>query len=283
MNNAKQSKRLSWKVGPNSSTTSSSKAFSFALPFSLKPPTWYPPEWDESWQAAQTNRASEVHHLVKKCGVPPDHANPLGQTALHIAALWGHVDCVAILVSRDVGANPNVTNRLSRATPLHMAIQGNKIPQATRLQLIVKVLLQGGANPLQVDATGKRPVDYIDESTPSAGILRQMLQPPIFQALESEDYFGRVLELFYKGSTSPQELACQLDAFHRTTVQVVVDLLVGGVEDPQAPVDPTMLADFDLLQILLSAGAPTVAAKVTLNTKQGFWTVFRLFWAIRGL
>lgn len=253
-----------WKASASRPSSSSSPTHAAKFPF--KPPAWYPPEWDSLLEAAQNNQAMEVYRLTKKRGVPPDHANPLGQTALHISALWGHVDCVAILVSKDIGADPNVTNRLSRATPLHMAIQGKKMYEAARLRLIVKVLLQGGADPLVLDLMGKMPVDYITDTTPDANALRRMLQPPlpptppIFRALDAGD-FSQVMALFHSGSTSPQELACQVDAFNRTTVQVVVDLMVGSVDDPFAPIDPTMQSDLDLLYMLLAAGASPFANK----------------------
>jgi ankyrin repeat protein len=49
-----------------------------------------PPEWDLLLSAAQKNNADKIQALVQNQGVDPSHANRVGQSALHIAALWGH-------------------------------------------------------------------------------------------------------------------------------------------------------------------------------------------------
>jgi hypothetical protein len=49
-----------------------------------------PPEWDMLLRAAQKNNAVEIHRLITEEGVSPNHANRVAQSALHIAALWGH-------------------------------------------------------------------------------------------------------------------------------------------------------------------------------------------------
>jgi hypothetical protein len=48
------------------------------------------PEWDCILGSAQKNKATEIQRLVQKCGVSPNHTNVAGQSALHIAALWGN-------------------------------------------------------------------------------------------------------------------------------------------------------------------------------------------------
>ena len=48
------------------------------------------PEWDLLLSAAQKNRPELIADLVQGRGVDPSHANAVGQSALHIAALWGH-------------------------------------------------------------------------------------------------------------------------------------------------------------------------------------------------
>jgi ankyrin repeat protein len=49
-----------------------------------------PPEWDRLLSACQKNDATSVRQLIEQEGVPASHANRVGQSALHIAALWGH-------------------------------------------------------------------------------------------------------------------------------------------------------------------------------------------------
>jgi ankyrin repeat protein len=48
------------------------------------------PEWDLLLSAAQKNRPDLIRELCGVGGVDPSHANAVGQSALHIAALWGH-------------------------------------------------------------------------------------------------------------------------------------------------------------------------------------------------
>jgi ankyrin repeat protein len=48
------------------------------------------PEWDLLLSASQKNRPDLIRDMVRDGGVDPSHANAVGQSALHIAALWGH-------------------------------------------------------------------------------------------------------------------------------------------------------------------------------------------------
>jgi ankyrin repeat protein len=49
-----------------------------------------PPEWDLILSYAQKNWPDKIVDLLTNRGVDPDHSNAVGQTALHIASLWGH-------------------------------------------------------------------------------------------------------------------------------------------------------------------------------------------------
>ena len=46
-------------------------------------------EWDQLLAASQRNLPDTIRSLVSQ-GVDPNHANRVGQSALHIAAVWGH-------------------------------------------------------------------------------------------------------------------------------------------------------------------------------------------------
>lgn len=54
------------------------------------PPSAPPPEWDLLLSASQKNQSDRIRHMISKQGVNPNHSNSVGQSALHIAALWGH-------------------------------------------------------------------------------------------------------------------------------------------------------------------------------------------------
>jgi ankyrin repeat protein len=49
-----------------------------------------PPEWDRLLSACQKNDPRLVRQLVVVERVSPSHSNRVGQSALHVAALWGH-------------------------------------------------------------------------------------------------------------------------------------------------------------------------------------------------
>jgi hypothetical protein len=57
---------------------------------SMKPAAIAPPEWDLLLSAAQKNQADRIRDMIVQEKVNPSHANAVGQSALHIAALWGH-------------------------------------------------------------------------------------------------------------------------------------------------------------------------------------------------
>jgi ankyrin repeat protein len=48
-----------------------------------------PPEWDQLLAASQKNLPDTIRSLISD-GVDPNHANRVGQSALHIAAIWAH-------------------------------------------------------------------------------------------------------------------------------------------------------------------------------------------------
>lgn len=80
-----------------------------------------------------------LHHEVR-CGIfhgaSPDVCNSKGESALYLAALYGHEQVVYTLLR--YGANPNVT-----PSPLEAALRG----KGKRTERIVRLLLGFGANP----------------------------------------------------------------------------------------------------------------------------------------
>jgi Ankyrin repeats (many copies) len=57
-----------------------------------------PPEWDRLLSASQKNDVDLVRRVIEEEGVSPSHSNRAGQSALHVAALWGHGKCVLLLL-----------------------------------------------------------------------------------------------------------------------------------------------------------------------------------------
>lgn len=118
-----------------------------------------------------------------------------GWTMLHLAAFFGHVDALRLLLERGAGANAVSVNGM-RNTPLHAALAGPARLQAARLLVaagadvdarqhggytalhsaaqhgsleLIDVLMGAGADPDQAAEDGRRAVDFArDKGHPEA-------------------------------------------------------------------------------------------------------------------
>ena len=74
-------------------------------------------------QEMMRGAASDNLAAIERClaeGTSPNAVNPIGQTALHIAAIWNNVKVATVLI--DAGAEVSPANQYG-ATPLHFAAQ----------------------------------------------------------------------------------------------------------------------------------------------------------------
>lgn len=130
-----------------------------------------PPEWDFILSAAQKNDANRIRALIHS-GVPQNHSNAVGQTALHVAALWGNVEAVTELLRGGADCMPR--NRLTGATPLHLVVTvGKSKAPVDRRKAVIQILIDHGANPMVTDSHGRTPADYCEEEE-----LVSLLNPP---------------------------------------------------------------------------------------------------------
>ena len=88
----------------------------------------------EMLAAARDGNASDLRALLES-GVPPDASNPIGQTPMHFASMWGHAEAVSALL--DAGADINVSNDNGKA-PLFYAVKNGR-------KAVVRLLLDRGA------------------------------------------------------------------------------------------------------------------------------------------
>jgi ankyrin repeat protein len=128
-----------------------------------------PPEWDLLLSATAKNELDVVRELLR-IGVPATHSNGVGQSALHVAVLWGHMECAKLLLR--AGADPNAANRIAGMTPLHTALTSSKTSFDIQYEVVL-LLLDGEegadddgttttkADPCKRDSFGKYPADYI--------------------------------------------------------------------------------------------------------------------------
>lgn len=103
---------------------------------------------------ARDNRVQEIQSAVA-LGVPVDFPNPIGQTALMVASLWGNLEAIQALLK--LGADPNKKNE-GGATPLHFAAAGKRNAAAA-----CELLLAAGADPDIVDEMGCMPYERADD------------------------------------------------------------------------------------------------------------------------
>lgn len=116
--------------------------------------------FDQILSLARDNDATSVRQLCK-LGAPPSYANRVGQTALHIGAIWGSVDAVKALL--ECKANPNAANQLRGSTPLHAAAMG-KGPADKRSEC-VRLMISFKADPKLADFGGELPMDAADDES----------------------------------------------------------------------------------------------------------------------
>ena len=108
-------------------------------------------------RAAANNQKDELTQLLLEPSpdnnTDPDAVDSSGQTALHLCADRGHVDCLSILIKK--GANVDASDD-DGITPLQAAVISGHV-DACRL------LLDAGANPDKPDRDGDTPRACADD------------------------------------------------------------------------------------------------------------------------
>ena len=102
--------------------------------------------------AAQHNHVRIVIFLLSK-GCPPD-ANGCGATPLHRASYSGSLESCELLLKAGADVNAIDSSYRDMGSPLHKAYSVANVPAVT-------LLLSYGANSLQLDASGKTPVQLL--------------------------------------------------------------------------------------------------------------------------
>jgi len=120
--------------------------------------------------AAQRDDTMAIKKLIKE-GVPPSYGNSVGQTALHIAAMWGRISAVDLLVKS--GAPVNMKNKLAGDTPLHMIAGSPRGSVADRIKCVEK-LVAGGADLTVTCDRGLMPYESVRDDNPEGDMVKAL-------------------------------------------------------------------------------------------------------------
>ncbi|GIL69469.1 hypothetical protein Vretimale_13583 [Volvox reticuliferus] len=104
---------------------------------------------------ARDNKADDIRRLVTEGEMAVDAANEFGQTALHVASLWGNLEAMKVLI--ELGADVDVPNSRG-STPLHFAASAKRHPRA-----VCQILLDAGADTEAVDLMGRQPYEMAND------------------------------------------------------------------------------------------------------------------------
>ncbi len=124
---------------------------------------------DRILSLTQKNNGPAVRELVRN-GTSVTHCNRVGQTAFHIAALWGNTEALAVLIeltsaensAQDMKKILSMKNKISGATPLHAAANSQKAIEGRREA--ARLLVDAGADVNATDAYGSKPAEYTDDA-----------------------------------------------------------------------------------------------------------------------
>ena len=151
-------------------------------------------------QAAQRDDAPAIQRLVSGDWdadrqmfpepVDVDYAGGVGQTALHIAAMWGNLNAVNALIA--AGADLNPQNWIERnylgyigGTPLHVAANSTKAPLDKRCRCAER-LIEAGANARLLN--GEEDAPYESEFPDCPTTLDSSRHRPRFRQLLKDAY-----------------------------------------------------------------------------------------------
>jgi ankyrin repeat protein len=215
--------------------------------------------------AIETGNVTVLEALLD-AGTSLSATNDMGETPLHAAVLADHEAVIRTLIARGAAVNAQVqrkNHQYDGRTPLMSAAAGNNLP-------IVKILLEGGADPFLKDRSGFTALTFAEIfGKRTANYLRKIMAvEPAASALSLHDAAGaglidRVARLLDEGVPMDARDEMASTALHRASMSgradVVRLLLERGV-----PVDARnvhgstalVLADtLEVVQLLVAAGA----------------------------
>jgi len=112
-----------------------------------------------------------MSHADPRWRNPEPHFNPNGDTLVGVAAKYGRLACLHLVLK--YGADLKLANTGNRSTPLHQAVQSESMP-------VVETLVRGNADVMARDKDGKTAIDVAKETGNGdvLQVLKQYTEPP---------------------------------------------------------------------------------------------------------
>ena len=122
--------------------------------------------------AAHRDDVRAINSLIEE-GADVNWGNSLGQTAMHIACLWGNASATEALIKNGADVNRVNGERLGKQTPLHM-LAGRTTKLATRIAC-VRACVKAGANLKAKNSIGETPSDVLNRADGEASAVAALL------------------------------------------------------------------------------------------------------------
>lgn len=162
--------------------------------------------------AAQKNNPELIERLIDTENVDVNHPNMVGQTATHVACLWGNLPALEMLIKK--GANLMPKNKISGGTPLHSITQSSKKPVVHRIKCAL-LLLEHGVDPNITDSYDRIAADYVEEDSPDG-----LPEPDLLEYFP--EIRGRSLKQVLLGATPKIELFEFIESGDLSAIQKIL-------------------------------------------------------------
>ena len=215
--------------------------------------------FNDMLRASKDNQADLMEALLEY-GLSAQETNVIGQTGLHVAAIWGNVEVSIVLLK--YGADVNATNKYG-VTPLHHAAQSSQ-------HAVAELLVAMGANTRLRSGNGQYPYEVAKDAA-----MRKLLGAPELKGHEAVTAGDcAALSALLAEGIDLSEQDPDGDTPLHLSVKASLGWLLGDdplIEEPRAPAAETAAGKATTLDCLLKEGiGPGLVAAQHLHNADGY-------------